>query len=196
MHSPQPCKISNRAEKRRIKPFRFSALVFSKCWQKQKRSAKRSASYCSRWGTPSECLSQVGGISAGRSDLRLLSGDASSVCNFNIGFAARLVFVCYLLCSAEFAIRQRHYSASLQLAFIALRQKVMCDFFFSGGNSCVPLVASDHRSSAENRQNIKFQMSFILHTHNHGCQTTEKYCQTAMTAYQRAMPSCFAPFLI
>jgi hypothetical protein len=56
--------------------------------------------------------------------LRLLKGDASSVCNFNIGVAARLVVVCYLLCSAEFAIRQRHYSASLQLAFIALRQKV------------------------------------------------------------------------
>jgi len=95
-----------------------------------------------RRGTPSECLLLAGGFSAGRPDLRLLSGDASSVCNFNIGFAARLVVVCYLLCSAEFAIRQRHYSASLQLAFIALRQNVMCDFF-SGGNSCVPSVASE-----------------------------------------------------
>ena len=109
---------------------------------KQKRWAKISASYCSRWGTSSECLLLVGGFSAGRNDLRLLSGDASSVCNFNIGVAARLVVVYYLLCSAEFAIRQRHYSASLQLAFVALRQKVMCDFF-SGGNSCVPLVASE-----------------------------------------------------
>jgi hypothetical protein len=71
----------------------------------------------------------VGGFSAGCSDLRLLSGDASSVCNFNIGFAARLVVVCYLLCPVEFVIRQRHYSASLQLAFVALRQNVMCDFF-------------------------------------------------------------------
>ena len=119
---------------------------------KQKRWTKISASYCSRWGTSSECLLLAGGFSAGCSDLRLLSGDASSVCNFNIGFAARLVVVCYLLCSAEFAIRQRHYSASLQLAFVALRQNVMCDFFFSGGNSCVPSVASEQSSSAEIRQ--------------------------------------------
>ena len=36
-----------------------------------------------RRGTPSECLLLAGGFSAGRSDLRLLSGDAFSVCNCN-----------------------------------------------------------------------------------------------------------------
>ena len=120
-----------------------------------------------RRGTPSECLLLAGGFSAGRPDLRLLSGDASSICNFNIGFAARLVVVCYLLCSAEFAIRQRHYSASLQLA-LSLCDKRLCAIFFSAVgitnshffsqpnckfgrtlgiftklNSCVPLVASE-----------------------------------------------------
>ena len=34
-------------------------------------------------GTLSECLLLAGGFSAGRSDLRLLSGDAFSVCNCN-----------------------------------------------------------------------------------------------------------------
>ena len=119
---------------------------------KQKRWTKISASYCSRWGTSSECLLLVDGFSAGCSDLRLLSGDASSVCNFNIGFVARLVVVCYLLCSAEFAIRQRHYSASLQLA-LSLCDKRLCAIFFSGGNSCVPSVASEQSSSAEIRLN-------------------------------------------
>ena len=106
------CKISNRAEKRRINSFVFP-LLFFKMLAKQKRWTKISASYCSRRGTSSECLLLVGGFSAGCSDLRLLSGDASSVCNFNIGFAARLVVVCYLLCSAEFP----NSAASIQREF-------------------------------------------------------------------------------
>ena len=126
---------------------------------KQNRWAKRSASYCSIRGTSSECLLLVGGFSAGCSDLRLLSGDASSVCNFNIGFAARPVVVCYLLCSAEFAIRQRHYSASLQLA-LSLCDKRLCAIFFSGGNYKFPFLFS---AELQIRQNIRhfYKVEFL-----------------------------------
>ena len=96
---------------------------------KQISSTLKVVAHSDGWGTPSECLLLAGGFSAGRPDLRLLSGDASSVCNFNIGFAARLVVVCYLLCSAEFAIRQHQYSASLQLA-LSLCDKRLCAIFF------------------------------------------------------------------
>ena len=53
------------------------------------------------------------------------------------------------LCSAEFVFWQHHYIASSQLALL-LCDKMLCvktDAFFSGGNSCVPSVASERSSS-------------------------------------------------
>ena len=108
-----------------------------------------------RRGTPSECLLLAGGFSAGRSDLRLLSGDAFSVCNCNyLSFCwGGVLEFCSLAPSPpvlpNFRIRQQYYTASLQLA-LSQSDKRLCTIFFSGGNSCVPSVASEQSS------NVKF----------------------------------------
>ena len=59
------------------------------------------------------------------------------------------------LCSAEFVFWQHHYIASSQLALLLCEKKVIVktDVFFSGGNSCVPSVASERSSNVKIRQN-------------------------------------------
>ena len=113
-----PCKISNRTEKRRINSFVFP-LLFFKMLAKQKRLAKRSASYCSKTGHFLIHNSQF--IIDNARKWKFSGGNTFVLPNFRI--------------------RQHQYTRVCNSHCRKATKSYCKNWFFNDGNSCVALVS-------------------------------------------------------
>ena len=124
MECPQGKSLQNKQQNGKTKnqTLAFFRFCFSKCWQNRIVGLKEVHCIVARRGTPSECLLLAGGFSAGRSDLRLLSGDAFSVCNCNY------LSFCWGVCSN----------------FVRLLHPPLFCLISEFGSSIIPRVCNSH----------------------------------------------------